>query len=180
MKIKGRKISKPNLEIIVIPRGGEEEDIVFKAQAVLDMSDFDKMCPMPKPPVLVKKGGMKVVNIEDPIYKQELERHGKLRITWMVLQSLRATEDFEWETVDPQNPDTWNNYEREFKESGFSQVEVNRIISGVMTANSLNDDRIKEARERFFAGQEGQSNGSSSLPVAPSSMPSGEPASGSA
>ena len=41
MKIKGKSISAPNISILVIPRENGD-DIVFKAQAVLDMEKREK------------------------------------------------------------------------------------------------------------------------------------------
>jgi hypothetical protein len=43
MKIKGRKLETANEEVIVIPRGNDDA-IIFKARAVLDMSVFEDLC----------------------------------------------------------------------------------------------------------------------------------------
>ena len=42
MRIKGRKLDQPNVEIVIIPRGNDQ-DIIFKAQAVLDHKQFEEV-----------------------------------------------------------------------------------------------------------------------------------------
>lgn len=152
MKIKGRKIEGRNIEIIAIPRSNGE-DIIFQAGAVLDSKEFDMICPMPKPPQKMIRGGTLIYDFDHPTYKKEIEQYGRRRSTWMILQSLKYTPDLEWETVDLGNPDTWQNYEQELRDSGFSETEMTRIINGVMIANCVNEEKVEEARKRFLAGQ---------------------------
>lgn len=151
MKIAGKKIEGPNVELIIIPRG--ESQIVFKAQAVLDFSDFDKLCPAPVAKVKMFPGGKTIQDVESPEYKKELTKYSEKRIAWLYLQSLKSTEGLEWETIDMSNSDTWNNFDSELKSAGFSAIEIMRITSGIMSANSLNETKIEEARNRFLAGQ---------------------------
>jgi hypothetical protein len=171
MRLKGKKLSAPEPVLIFLPRG-EDETIIFKARAVLDMSDFDSLCPRPKPSIRTHKNGTREF-IEDSHYKGRLDAWGTKRTAYMILRSLEATEELEWETVDIHRPDTWENYEKEFKESGFSDVEVQRIISGVLEANSLNESKIEEARRSFLA-QQSQPNGFTSNQDVLQTIPSGE------
>jgi hypothetical protein len=171
---KGKKISGPNVEYIIIPRS--DEDIVFVAQAVLDMSEFDSLCPAPKPPPMMRKGGVKVPDDRDPRYLTAMNDHGTKRFNYMALKSLQATEDLEWENVNFSDPDTWSGWIDELKEAGFSDIEINRITIGVMNANCLNEARLDEARSRFLSGQGVEANGSSSHEGEPRIMQSGEPA----
>jgi len=171
MRIKGKKIEGPNVEIIVIPR--KDEDIVFKAQAVLDLEDFEKLCPVPKPPQMLKRGVGMVDDVEDVNYKIAMRVHAERRIDWIVLQSLKATPDLEWETVDYGQPDTWRLYKKELRDSGFGEYEINRIINGVMIANSLDDRKMEEARERFLLGQRLEQEALSSQKEGKNSTPSG-------
>src|SRR4030042_3160573 len=147
MKIKGKKIEGANIEIIPILRS--EGDIFLKAQAILDMNEFDKMCPAPKPPKR-KIGTEDVPNLKDVNYLKALDLHAENRLNWMIITSLKATEDLEWETIDLGDSSTWRNVRKELKDSGFTEFEINRIIAGVMTANSLNEAKLEEARERFL------------------------------
>ena len=151
MKINGKKVSGANECIIPIPRG-TCEDIILKARAVLDMDAFEKICPPPEPPVKMIPGGKKVENRRSKGYLKEVERHSEKRLTYIILMSLQATEGLEWETVDLEDHSTWGNFRQELRDSGFSSVEVNRIIGDCVNVNALNDDKIEEARERFLLG----------------------------
>lgn len=151
MRMHGKKLERPNREIIAIPRA-DGEDIIFIAQAVLDYVQFDAMCPQPKPGVKILKGGEKQLDFESPTFKAELSAYSSRKYAWMVLQSLKETPGLEWETVDYGNPDSWNNFEKELRSSGFSDVEMQRIMKGVSDANCLNEDKVEEARKRFLAG----------------------------
>lgn len=179
MKMHGKKIEGPNTEIIVIPRGGDVSDIVFHAQAVLDMGPFEKLCPSPQPPQRILKGGKVDKNFEDPGYKTQLEHYGEKRIAYMVIQSLKATEGLEWETIKEGDHNTWLNLEKELKASGFSHVEIQRIMNGVFAANCLSEARVEEARKSFLLGMAEAPNGFSGRPTEPNSTPSGVPASAS-
>lgn len=151
MKMNGTKLECPNEEILVLPR--PSGDLVFKAKAVLDYDEFDKICPEPKPPVKVVKGGKKEVNIADSAYQAEISAHNERRMAFIILKSLQATEGLEWETVDMLKPNTWVNYVDELKSSGFSSVEIHRIVTAVLRANALDEAKLEEARKAFLAGQ---------------------------
>lgn len=173
IRIRGKEIAGPMVETIVIPRQ-DGEDIVFKAQAVLDMGEFDKICPAPKPPIMIKRGVGKVEDTEDKGYKKALEQHGKLRIAYMVIQSLKATEELEWDKVKENDPGSWLLYEEDLKDSGFSQIERQRIVNGVFTANALSEEKIQEARKRFFDGEQEASQEKTSQTEEQKNTPSGE------
>ena len=175
MRLAGKEIRGPNSETIVIPRG-DGEPIIFKAVAILDYSPFDKLCPRPEPPTIMRKGGIKSQNVEDPKFKLALTDYGRKKIAWIVITSLRnGTPDLEWDKVKYSEPDTWPLYEPEFKEAGFSNPEIQAIIDGVMTANCLDDDKLAEARKTFLASVEEAIAQSSSpteeLQITPSGVP---------
>lgn len=161
MKIKGKTISGANEIIIPIPRACGE-DIVFRAKAVLDMEPFEIMCPPPLPPKKIFPGGREVVNLKDKNYLKTLGQYSKKRLTWMVLTSLQVTEDLEWETVDMADPTTWENFRTELQDSGFSNVEINRIVVDCIEVNALDDAKIEEARERFLLEAQEQQEESTS------------------
>lgn len=152
MKIKGKSITAPNVSILVIPRDNDG-DIVFKAQAVLDMDVFETLCPEPKPPTIIHRERGKEFDYRDKNYLKAQEQHGELRMAYMVLESLKATEDLEWETVKSDDPSTWLGYKDELKASGFNHIEIGRIVNLVFDANSLNEAKYKEARDRFTLSQ---------------------------
>lgn len=177
MKLAGKKLEGPNVEAIVLPRG-DGEPIVFYAQAIMDFEPFEQLCPRPKAPTIVKRGGQKSQNTEDPNFKLALEQYSRKRFAWIILTSLRqGTSSLEWETVDYGNQNTWLNYEKELRESGFSDVEIGRIHRGCLIANALDDDKLDEARNAFLASQQALAAQSSSPEAGLSSMESGEPAS---
>lgn len=180
MKIGGREIKGPMEEVIVLPRGEGEDDIVFKAKAVLDAKRYRELCPEPKPRKMIKRGVGEVDDLDNPSYKAAVDEHNKLYTAFLVIESLKSTEGLEWDTVDDEDPSTWQNYEEDLKNAGFSDFERARILAGVMAANALNENTIKQARERFFRGQEAAANASSSPSIAQKTTPFSVPANDSA
>lgn len=156
MRIHGKKIEGANEVLIVIPRASST-DIVLKARAVLDMEQFEQMCPSPEAPRKTLAGGKEVSNLKDPGYLQQVDNYSVLRLSWMVLTSLEATEGLEWETVKMDDPTTWNNFRKELIAADFSNVEINRIVADCINVNALNEDKIEEARERFLREAQEQS-----------------------
>lgn len=161
MKIKGKKITGPNEEIIPIPRGNGKEDIILLARAILDMSPFQKMCPPPNPPKK-KINGVDIPNLKDPSYIKQLDRYAEQRMAYMIITSLEATEGLEWEKVDPSDPSTWKLFRAELRESGFSDVEIDRVVGGVASVNALSEMKIEAARERFLLSRQARLEESSS------------------
>jgi hypothetical protein len=153
----GKKLDGPKEEVVVIPR--QDGDLVFKARAVLDFTDFDKLCPTPEPPEVIKPGGIKAADPEDADYLAKLDEWGTQKSNWMILKSLAATEGLEWETVNMSDPKTWANYQQEMQDSGLSMGEVSRIVSIIMDACGLNQQKIDEATKRFLAGQAKEQEG---------------------
>lgn len=151
MKMNGMKLECPNEVFIVLPR--RDGDIVFKAKAIMDFGEFDKLCPEPNPPVKVLRGGKKEINRLDKDYVRACNELNENRMAWIVLKSLEATENLEWETVNMLVPDTWKNYAQELKDSGFSIIEINKIVNLALEANALDESKLQAAREAFLAGQ---------------------------
>lgn len=149
MKIKGKTIEGPNREIIAIPRGNGKEDIILVVDAILDMAPFEKLCPSPKAP-LRKIDGVDVPNVKDANFLKAIDRYAERRMAWMIITSLQATEGLEWDTVDSADQSTWLNFRSELQGAGFSNVEVNRVIEGVIGVNALSEAKIEAARERFL------------------------------
>ena len=175
MKIHGKKLDRPTEEVVVIPR--PDGDLIFKAKAVLDYNDFDKICPLPQPPEVIRPGGIKARDPEDAGYKKQFDEWAANKTRWMILKSLSATPGLEWETVDMADPKTWENYQKEMQDSGLSIGELSRILAIVNDACGLNQDKIDEATKRFLAGQAQVQGTVNSQGSAPNSTPSGEPVS---
>jgi hypothetical protein len=155
MKIKGKALDAPAIVELVIHRG--EEKIIFRAQAVLDQDDYDEKFPRPKAPIVkVIKTGDSFENTKDPDYVKELDKWAECRTHHMILKSLQATEGLEWETVDPDKPETFKNYADELKAAYFTPVQIMEITQLVFKANGLSQDRVDEARKSFLQRQEPQ------------------------
>lgn len=178
MKIHGKKISGPNIELVVIPRN--DGDLVFKAQAVLDYEDFEKLNPMPQPPGVMRPGGVMSYDTSDTKYNEAIDEWARSKTHYMVLKSLEATDGLEWETVKMGEPDTWNLYQQEMNDAGLSPAEIGRIITCVTDACGLNQTKIDEATKRFLAGQAEAQKEQSSPSSELKNTPSGTPASVSA
>lgn len=171
MKVNGRKISGANVEYIIIPR--PDGDIVFKATAILDMQPFYDMCPQPKPPMVTYAGGEKKPDITDTAYLLSVKQYSELRYYFTIIWSLKDS-NIEFEKVQYTDPNTWLFFEDELKEAGFNFQEIQRIIFGTMTANSLNESKLEEARSRFLVSLAEASAKLLSQAAGQLSMPSGE------
>ncbi len=149
MKLSGRILKNPNEVVIVTPRENDE-DIIFRARAVLDMDEFDTMCPEPSPPVRKLASGQTIENPKDQGFLQQLKNHSVLRLSWIVLKSLEATDGLEWDDVDITDPTTWDSFRKEMQNSGFSVIEINRVVTECLNVNALNEEKIEAARQRFL------------------------------
>lgn len=150
MKINGVTISGPTPEVIVIPKNGKE--LVIKAMPILDYEEFNGICPVPKPPEVIKKGGEKFKDYDDKKYNEALTDWAERKNAWMIIKSLAVTDGIEWDTVDISKPETWKNYLDDLK-SVFTEIEISLIIDLVHIACGLNQTKIDEATKRFLAGQ---------------------------
>jgi len=150
MKIAGKVLSGPRIETIVLPRQGG--DVVIRAQAVLNFDDFEKQCPQPEPEKRMYPGGKEVLLVDSKKYKDALSAYAEKQTNWMMIKSLAATKDLEWDTVNLNDPDTWGNYMTEMKES-FTFAEVAMIMGAVTDACGMNRAKVDEATERFLAAQ---------------------------
>jgi len=152
MKVNGKSINAPAEEIVVLLR--TPENIILKAGVVLNYDLFNQLCPVPEPPIIMRKGGAKSVDVDDVVYNKNLLKWAQQKTDYMILQSLQSTDNIEWETVDINNPDTWHRYRKELISSGLTDPEIARIVEAVTTVCGLNQEKIDQATESFLAGQE--------------------------
>lgn len=167
MRYKGKQLKGPKTETLVIPReptyepgpNGQaagtriDNDVVFIAQAVLDFTAFDLLCPPPLPPNILKPGGVESKNLDDPDYKKAINEWGVKKRDWLILKSLELTPDIEWETVKMDDPETYVNYKQELVDAGFNTQEITMIVGLALKVNSVDEDKMEEARQRFLARQ---------------------------
>jgi len=154
MKISGVEIKGPNMEVLVLPR--LEEDIIVRATAVTSMKEFDDLVPEPKAPGIRTKDGWKP-NVKDTSYRQQIEHYNNQRLAYLVIVSLEPSK-VEWARVNIEDPSTYLEWDKELREAGLSDVEVNRVVLCVMQANALDEDKLKMAREVFLLGRAEESN----------------------
>jgi len=150
MKYKGKKLEGPSEAIIVLPRQNSD-DLVFKFKAVLEVDDFDKICPIPLPPEVLKPGGQRSYNVESPKYKEELDQWAMNKTHYMYLKSIEATEDLEWETVDMEKPETWENYNKELMDAGLTEAERLQLLQTYSQVQGLDQGKIDAATKSFLA-----------------------------
>jgi len=147
MKLQGRKPSGVREELLVLPR--PEGDFAFKFRAV--MEDYPE--PPPEPVRKNIKGAI-VQDRNDPEFTVLLDAWGTRKTHWHFLKSISATDGLEWETIDMTKPETWSNWEKELKDDGFNDAEVNMIFRTYQKVNFLSEDMLEEARKRFLAQPE--------------------------
>jgi hypothetical protein len=94
----------------------------------------------------------------------------------LVITSLEPS-DIEWDTVNPNKPSTWVEWEKELRKGGFNQVECNRIQHLTFQANCLDEEKLAQARESFLRGQQPVPDEYSGQHIAPKNTQPGEPAS---
>lgn len=148
MKLNGKKIEGANEQYIVIPR--PDGNIVFKAVAILDFTRFEELCPKMTAPLVMFPGGEKKANFQDEGFLTGRNQWSQKKFQYTIIESLRNTPGLEWETVNYDDPNTWGNYETEFKASGFSEREIYHITEGCMEVNALSEGKLIEARNSFL------------------------------
>jgi len=178
MKIAGKKIEGLNVEEIIIPRGNAD-DIILKAEAISTYDEFDALCPRPVSRIGKNRQGETIHLTGEASYVTAMNQYAQRRVEYMVIKSLLATPGLEWETVKIDDPNTWSNYQNELRASGFSDGELARILTGVMSASGLDEAKIEAARKRFLAGRQAELLERTSLPDGQLTMQSGKPASDS-
>lgn len=138
----------PQEEILVIPKG--DQTIIIRARGVTDFTEFNALVPEPKATVRMV-GGKVEPDVDAPSYKADMLEYSRRHISWLVIKSLEPS-NIEWDSVNPDSPGTWCNWEKDFLDSGLLQNDCNRILNLVWEANSLDEKKIKQAREVFLHG----------------------------
>lgn len=160
-----------NEVVLVLPRG--DDNIVFRARGLMDMEPFNAQCPQPKPPGKLTRDGW-IPSNDDPTYQEVTEQWAKKRLGYIVAHSLEPSE-IEWDKVKLNDPRTWPDWEDDLREGGFSDMECSRILALVMEANSLDEEKLKKAREVFLRGPGPVPSEFSGLATGPENTPSGKP-----
>jgi len=155
-------------------RGDEVFTLVVKA--VLDGEAFNKILSEPLPPIITKVGGSQSPDLRDKKYLEAKKDWEAKRATWFLLESLSATPDLEWDTVDTHNPDTYSNLEEELK--AFTPQEQARLFEAINEAQNPTGKTEEQAIENFIQRLLQPVSPQSSETAEPTSTESGEAANG--
>lgn len=149
----GALVDATYIETVVIPRG--DAQYVFKARPLTaeDEEFFVEVCPKPTPPTFQVPGGKVETDLTNAQYVLALSTWSDMRSEFLFYQSLKATEDLEWENITESDPSTWGKVEEELLAAGFLSPEVVRIFNAVVIANGLDQSKIDKATKSFLATQ---------------------------
>lgn len=123
----------------------------FFFEPVMDYSEFDAKCPMPKPVVKTAPDGSTKADTRNPEYIKAFRAWSNLRTAWTFLKSISATPDLHWDTVDLEDPETWGNWESELQAAQFTSPEIGRMMDAVMKAGGFKESMVDDARKDFLA-----------------------------
>jgi hypothetical protein len=148
MKIDGESVKLPPEDVAVFPRS--QGNLVFYIKAVESWEPFDAAHPRPKPPKILRRG-TQTENLDDPTYQKQLEAYAELRQNWLVLESLKHSKNnFEWEHVKLDQPQTWSEVHRELREVGLIETEWWHLLRKVYEVNALTEQAMENARANFL------------------------------
>lgn len=151
MKIGGVPINGPKRGLLVLPR--DPDPLIFNFISVSDDSDFDKIYPPIKPRKEKNIRLNRIIElIDEPQYIEKVKEREIAQRAYIFLKSISPS-NIEWETVDLNKPETFNNWQSDFRSAGLSNSEINAIFNKYVEVNVLTDDQLQEARDRFLALQ---------------------------
>lgn len=165
MKVNGKQLNGPRIVKIYLPTG-DSEAVEFRFRPLKADEDFEKVMSSPQAPEVMKPGGVRFQNINDPAYKRNLSDWMAKKFDWEFLMSISVTEDLEWEKVKMDEPDTWKLWKEEIGEH-FGDNQTNKIFSGFIEAQFITEESMEAARKTFLTGRQ--------LPPEQSTSPTGEP-----
>lgn len=138
----------PTEDFLVLPKG--DKQLVIRAKAVPDMTAFNALCQEPKPKMRMTADGTQA-DVTEPGYLTDIGEYSRRRLAYLVVHSLEPS-NIEWDSVKLDVPGTWANWEPDMKAAGLSQVECNLVLRLVMEVNSLDEAKMRRAREVFLLG----------------------------
>lgn len=152
MKVGGIQILGPKKVTVVLPR--PEGDVPFHFVGVTDGEEFDQMYPEPEPPTQFNvKLQSNIKLFSDQKFLERQADWVRAKTAWFFLKAISPS-NIEWTTVDMSKPETFVNWQQDFRKAGFNQAEINRIYNGFEETNMVTEELMKQARERFLASQE--------------------------
>lgn len=147
MKIGGEEIQAKYRSELTIHRPETEELPERNYQFVLeaaDISEFEKRFPDPEPPTKTVKGEQ-LPDFENEEYNERLQERITHRMHWIIIKTM-APSNIEWDSVKEEDPDTYELWEKDLLNAGFTRAEVNRLTSECYKVNGfVTNERIKDA-----------------------------------
>lgn len=132
------------------------ENVFFlKLLPVPKLKDFEKVMQQPKPPKRTDRKGT-YANLKDPVYLERMKEYNETFSNWLILQSLRPTEDLVWEKVNLDDPSTYNLVQEELTEAGLTEAEIVRLVQKITELHGLDEEKIEQAKESFLRARENQ------------------------
>lgn len=126
------------------------KNIVLKIGATVDADDFDKFWPEPKMPTVHSPELGTIPNPNDAVYQSQVQMRNEGYVHYLVINGLKHTDGLVWDKVKPDVYTTWASWRDEFKEAGFSTVEIGKIFQYVIQVNNLDEEMLKKARADFL------------------------------
>lgn len=167
MKFAGSKIEKKNETWLVFERKSADEGLEHVSLLVRPIESYDRfheLVKTPRPPVRHYPGGATKDDTTDPEYlKLKSEHYAKFN-AWMVIESIRHTPQLEFEKVDVNDPDTWLAVDEELDELLYSHEQA-RVLEEINKMNSVTDESLVRARERFLSLEAAKPRADSSSPT---------------
>lgn len=148
MRIGNQPILAPKITHFVVPMG-DGQQLVLKLAPVHDFTEFNKLCPEPTGTPRIYSGGRKEFVVSEEAQQAHLEQ----RLAYMVITSLKATEDLTWDTIALSDPATWTKWREEMKAAGLTDVYMNYLVKKIIDVSGMNPELIEKATEAFLAGQ---------------------------
>lgn len=154
MKYKGNVVTTPEPSLLVVPHGDEMLEFQIRMLTENDKKRFDELVAIPVAPMeTLAKSNITRPSLDAPEYRAALKEYNELYTDFIVLTSLSATKELEFETVKSDEPKTWKNYFEELKEAGFTVDAINLIIAKCINVNTLDMAAIERARKDFLHRQ---------------------------
>lgn len=151
-KVQGKKRVNPRTEMFFIPEFYEDgEPLILTLGAVLDFDKFNELVKLPETPTVRKPNGETYKDPDDSDYRKSLFEYWLKKNDYIQIQSVLFTEGFEYEFVNINDPDTWSEFDKDLSGLGLTEVQITFLKNMVSDLNGINERRMEEAREAFFA-----------------------------
>jgi hypothetical protein len=150
MKVNGIKLAGPRIVERYLPVS-DGEAVCFKFRSLRSDEDFEKVMPKPRPPQVMKPGGLTHFNTEDSRFKTALNDWVNHKLNWEFLTSISATDGIEWDKVDMSKSETWALWRKDLEEH-FPNSQIDQIFGGFLEAQYISEEGMEKARARFLTG----------------------------